>query len=57
MPLRGEGWSKKSFQAFDKGPIEWEEFRRCSWPEEVEGEREKRASKERKNLNKKQSGD
>lgn len=57
MALKGEGWTKKSFQAFDKGPIEWEEFRRCSWPEEVEGEREKCVSKERKNLNKKQSGD
>lgn len=41
MPLKGERWSKKSFQAFDKSPIEWKEFRRCSWPEELEGEREK----------------
>lgn len=31
-------WSKKSFKALENGLTGWEEFKRCSWPEEVEGE-------------------
>lgn len=31
-------WSKKSFKVLENGFIGWEEFKRCSWLEEVEGE-------------------
>lgn len=56
VPLKWEGWSKKSSQALDKGPAGWEEFKRCSWPEEVEGEKGEKVFQEKERASVK-SGD